>query len=425
MKKSLFLCGIIAAMLTACSDQQTMESILNEPLEIVADGYISAAQAVKIANDFAAEFQDEPGSRSINRKASSTRNVLTIGSPKSRAAEDLIYVVNYDDNQGFALVSKKETPTPILAFIPEGSYSEETASKIDGFQDFVVCANEYVLQGLPPVRDSIIIGLPHDSIPTKVDSLTEETLLNPNYSGHFIHTNWEQEGVFGKYCPNGECGCGPLTFAMVCAHYEFPKKIKITYDNSNREIELDWAKIKSHLEEKPFKSTPLDPTNPDKSLWPDCKYNSCTKDSHDQIGLFLRQIGHDFGATYHPVDNDDEYNGTSMPYRAIYVNMTKYPGFQPTPFVDFKAWYLKYYTTRNIPVILEGQTDDNSGGHMWICDGYLSKDQDNDGEPEDFFHYNWGYKGYFNGFFLSGVFQPKEGWDEYIKVKYCVITKNK
>ncbi len=110
MKKLTLFCGVIVALLSACSQQQTMEPEIGQGVEHLAEGYISAAQAIEIANDFAADFKDEAESRSVARHASSMRNVELIGprGQHSRSVEDLIYVVNYDDNQGFALVSKKD-----------------------------------------------------------------------------------------------------------------------------------------------------------------------------------------------------------------------------------------------------------------------------------------------------------------------------
>ena len=411
MKKILLLCGMIVALLTACSEQQTMESILDEEFVNIAKGYISASQAVDIANDFAADFNDEPGSRSENRKASSTRNVMTIRARASRSAEDLIYVVNYDDDQGFALVSKKETSTPVLAFIPQGSYSEEAASKIEGFQDFVTNANEYIIKGFPVITDTIP-RIPLDSITEKkLDSIP--TLdVNVDYFNHFIHLNWAQDGVFGTYCPNGLCGCGPLAFAMLCAHYEKPSIITITFDGSNRVIELDWKKIKSHFAEKSGLGGIKLP-NPDFDLWPDCRYSSCTKETHDQLALFVRQLGHDYGAVY-------SRTSTDIAASSIYEGMTKYTDYHSTPKISFRASSIKFLVSRNKPVIMWGNSV-YGGMHMWICDGYLSKDQDNDGVQEDYLHYNWGCGGEFNGFFLSGVFQI-EGLDNYSNVKYYEIT---
>lgn len=54
--KRLIFCGVIVALLSACSEQQTMETELEQGIEQLAEGYISPAQAVEIANNFAADF---------------------------------------------------------------------------------------------------------------------------------------------------------------------------------------------------------------------------------------------------------------------------------------------------------------------------------------------------------------------------------
>lgn len=418
--KRLIFCGVIVALLSACSEQQTMETELEQGIEQLAEGYISPAQAVEIANNFAADFKDEAESRSVTRHASSTRSVMTIGPrhSQSRSTEDLIYVVNYDDNQGFALVSKHKNATPVLAFIPEGNYNQTSADKIGGFQDFLEHANAYVYQS---INGEYSITLPPgggiiDTIPHKIDTMTP-AFRDQNYAHHFIHLDWEQEGVFAKYCSNGYAGCGPLSFAMVCAHYEKPEKIKITFDRSNREITLDWKTIKEHAQENSGVSTRFF-TNPDTDLWPDCKYTSCTKESHDQLALLLRQLGHELGASY-------KEGGTGIGTFAMYYYIcTKFIDFDMTAFASFNNYTVKTAIKKEQPVIFAGIMP-GGGGHIWICDGYLSQDCNNDGAEEEYFYYNWGYGGEFNGLFLSGVFHLKEGWSDITEVTHSVIALHK
>ena len=44
------------------------------------------------------------------------------------------------------------------------------------------------------------------------------------------------------------------------------------------------------------------------------------------------------------------------------------------------------------PVQYRGQ--DKEGGHTWVCDGY---------DENDYFHMNWGWGGYCDGFYKDGV----------------------
>lgn len=59
------------------------------------------------------------------------------------------------------------------------------------------------------------------------------------------------------------------------------------------------------------------------------------------------------------------------------------------------------------------------GGHAWVCDGGRRDIWYNtftliDGTKEEisgtlYFHYNWGYGGQDNGYFLSTIFNPSKG----------------
>lgn len=407
MKKLFKLCAAAAllALAPSCSDQETMESVLTQEVNKIANEYISPAKAIELANEFAAKMDaSEPESRSLaTRRASSIANVTSLGGIKSRSLDDQIYVVDYDDNQGFALISKKSIDTPVLAFIPDGSYDAESAETNPGFQEFVNRANEILSQQNISTlssstadpnfsRDSI--GFQH---PLPPDSLNPSIPIpDLDYSKHFIHNNWYSlGGIFGKYCPNNEAGCGPTAIAMIFAYYKKPSSIKITFDGSNRTLNLDWKTLSYHLED-------IDPTtiygsfpNPDHDLWPECRITMCTKESHEAISLLVRQIGHDLGAVY---DSD----GTGVALGQIYQKMCTRYNFTMNPFSSFNKTTLKSAMQNKYPALL------SSGGHIWICDGYYQTTTDD--VVNDYFHYNWGWgkKGDLNGFYLSGVFDPRE-----------------
>ena len=63
------------------------------------------------------------------------------------------------------------------------------------------------------------------------------------------------------------------------------------------------------------------------------------------------------------------------------------------------AWMemLKSNLNEGIPIIYNGFNSSNSGGHCFICDGY---------DANDFFHFNWGMKGSYDGFFEIDAMTP-------------------
>ena len=51
---------------------------------------------------------------------------------------------------------------------------------------------------------------------------------------------------------------------------------------------------------------------------------------------------------------------------------------------------LKSNLEAGIPIIYNGFNSSNAGGHCFICDGY---------DANDFFHFNWGQRGNYDGYF--------------------------
>jgi hypothetical protein len=55
------------------------------------------------------------------------------------------------------------------------------------------------------------------------------------------------------------------------------------------------------------------------------------------------------------------------------------------------------------PVIIRGANSSNSGGHFFIADGYRAKDSK--------YHINWGWNGYYNGYYAWTALTPAQGLD--------------
>lgn len=79
-------------------------------------------------------------SRAEEREATAS-GIKTICNRESRGQNDtLIYVVNYEDNKGFALISAVDDSQPVLAVVPNGSYDPEIGTDNPGFNLFMDAA---------------------------------------------------------------------------------------------------------------------------------------------------------------------------------------------------------------------------------------------------------------------------------------------
>lgn len=142
--RHLFKLFLLLLVISACSD----ETLFREPSEEPGNGKqqlnnlqmrtmdevleIAANASSMVAPDGA-----ENGlSRGLGRVVDPSCEVVPIGKAKSRSAGDdaLMYVVNYADNNGFAVVSANKNAPEVLAVTEKGHFSSEENIEIEGFQ---------------------------------------------------------------------------------------------------------------------------------------------------------------------------------------------------------------------------------------------------------------------------------------------------
>ena len=114
-----------------------------------------------------------------------------------------MYVFNYEDNQGYAVVSANKSTEALIAVTEQGNYNEETTTDNPGLALYMDMAKNYVARGgiLPPGSSIGGGGLPLTEIRTVT---TRDTLayINPllevrwggGYPYNFYHTEDSGEG---------------------------------------------------------------------------------------------------------------------------------------------------------------------------------------------------------------------------------------
>ncbi|MDE6266448.1 MAG: Spi family protease inhibitor, partial [Muribaculaceae bacterium] len=121
--KRIILSGIIlAALFTGCSsDEPKLDFCDNELSNVMSKRTID--DAISIADQYASNVGSS--SRSTALKVDKS-NISAIVSTTSRALSDtLMYVVNYEDNNGYLIISASKATEPILAIIDSGNYQED------------------------------------------------------------------------------------------------------------------------------------------------------------------------------------------------------------------------------------------------------------------------------------------------------------
>lgn len=332
--------------------------------------------------------------RSINEKG----GVFTVSSSSTstrtgNAANDtLLYVFNFNDDQGFAVVSANRNTEGLLAVTESGFYCPNTKTEIPGFNHFIEMAKLYV-QNATSSKPLTRSGYPN-YWKTYNDTLVYSR-VDPK-----VQLKWGQRNIAGVYCSNLTAGCGPIAMALVMSYYQQPSSF--TYNFPERDINyesLNWNLINQHI---------YTYTHPYNSV---CWGNS---NLDNTIGRICRHLGYKAGSNYY----SDGSTGTSP--GALYDVMTYYgysfPGFQNVP--NNENGFMDYLQQNKLIIMLGYNREDI--GHFWIVDGgwYMKGHsqvyKSDDGTTWEFWyeydvteafnHINWGWDGLLNGFFIHGIF---------------------
>lgn len=333
--------------------------------------------------------------RSINEKG----GVFTVSSSSTStrtgnvANDTLFYVFNFNDDQGFAVVSANRNTEGLLAITESGFYSPNKETDNPGFNNYMEMAKLYVQKA------------------TKLNSITRSETYYWRYGNdtldyyHIepkVQIKWGQEYHAATYCSNGKAGCAPIAAAQIMSYFKRPSSFTYTFNGRDKNFEtVDWNQLNQH----PYVLVcpTLCDTNPN---------------INKMIGRICRQIGEKANSEY--VIDYNNGNHTNTSHNDI-LSALRYYGYSTSGY-------------RNIPNTEKGFLDDlqnnklilmygktRSGiGHAWIVDGgfflkvhsyrYKSLDGVNWETCWDeiftspYNHVNWGLDGSCNGFFIHAVF---------------------
>ena len=230
MKKILFF--IFAALAFVACEKDYQSVIEKSDLEtVVQNNKVSLKQALLYAENSINGIN--PTTRSAERKVKSTE--IYVAKPATRSAEDgevSFYLINYEDNEGYAMVSTDSRATPVYAYSDEGNLTPYDLENNPGLQIFMEGTIEnYQIEvaGLgdrEPINrpDSTLGDIPMPMVEYNGGSYylgitTEDIIKNP-----LLTTNWHQNAPYGNDCPNGIGGCAPLAAAQIMAYHKYPEQ---------------------------------------------------------------------------------------------------------------------------------------------------------------------------------------------------------
>ena len=331
---------------------------------------VSLQDALKRAESLLSQIGD-PATRSKTRKVKSVeylQNQLT----RSGAIDTTLYLVNYENNAGFALLGADDRVRPIYAIADTGRMNVVDTIKNKGLAMFFRNTETDVasLLGGGIQIDTTIVQPPIDpGIPTIeyiVARQTEPLLgVNATYLG--------QRYPYNIYCPilsNGDravVGCAAVATAQIMMYNEWP-----LYVGGNL---IPWNQM-----------------------------NSIGTANYERIAFLLRLLGEpQYLNMQYGLDVSSSILGRE---RTILISL----GYiDPGPLNNFNEENVVEILERGEdneigggPILVIGNFTEEGDSHIWVIDGYLQyyKVQDHVYIPQDIlYHCVWGWGGDSNGYF--------------------------
>jgi len=326
-------------------------------------------------------------------------------------SEALCYVFNVKNVAGFIIISADDAITPILGYSFEGLY--DNINQPPAFKEWMKKIKEeiYLVKSRVSKANSLT-GL------ISLRSTTSNSIVNENNStgvNPLLSTKWNQGCYYNNFCPqdaSGLCGhdlvgCVAVALAQVINYWKYPVQSNgipgytDIYNNVLSNINptiLDWSNMSNQL-------SATSNTSEIKAV-AELLY----------ISGVSAKMNYGINASGAPGDNLDDALIIYFKYQPSIQHIIKGDDETKYTYLEINE-ILKNELDHKRPVIFSGINLERTNGHSFICDGY---------QNSDFFHINWGWGGYCDGYFILNNLNPANdnynyGQDLYIGISNLPI----
>ncbi|MDE7160784.1 MAG: C10 family peptidase [Muribaculaceae bacterium] len=309
-------------------------------------------------------------SSSVPRKAAP----LTRESPVLAATKGNIYIFNTPG--GFLVLPADDRAPALLGYSDEGQYDPKGNP---AFDYWLSCYNKELVA---PEAEGATVRNDARNAPVR---RAERKAIDP-----LTKTRWNQEAPYNELCPrvNGHetvTGCVATAMAQVMKYHSWPavgKGSHSYYWNVGKDtLKFDYSATQ-------FQWDLMTDTYDDKS----------TAEERTAVATLMLACGVSVDMHY---DIGDSGAATiKMGVSLIdYFDYDRAMWMPSRPYYGMYEWEDMIYAdlAQGLPVLYAGQG--TGGGHQFICDGYSS---------DGFFHFNWGWGGMANGYFLLDALNPAD-----------------
>ncbi len=342
---------------------------------LAVTGMWAAQVSESAARSIATQFMNERGmgAPAATRPAKAPKRNLSMATATDDAA---FYVFNASRGEGFVVVSGDDRTEAVLGYSASGTFDLDNMPEnvrwwFDQYEEELALLDAGAIELKSPSGGASYVST--------------STVIAP-----MLSTTWGQNAPFynltpvinGKHCVTG---CVATAMAQIMRYHRWPLTQTTSIPAYNREgtslptlsgAVFDWKAMKDYYSRSD---------------------TSTTATANVAVSRLMRWCGQAVQMKY----GTSESSAFSFP--EVFVDYFHYsPKARQVHRCDysFTQWrdFILTELSAQRPVMFDGQK--HSGGHCFVCDGYDGK---------GYYHFNWGWYGSYDGYFLLSALNPKGG----------------
>lgn len=311
----------------------------------------------------------------------------------SRDSQADLYVVNV--NNGFVVVSGDDRLVPVLGYSDQGNFDESNCpiQLMDLLRSYQTAVEDIVDNEIE--ADEKIVSMWSQM---ETNAWSDDQRGTPVVGPLLSNNNWQQNNGYNYYCPadaNGPAGhtyvgCVALAMGQVMHYWQHPTKgtgshsYECNHSSSQAGNYPDYGTLSANFGNTTYNfglmPTYLDGSTPSNQIL--------------AIARLLYHCGVAVEMFYGPQGSMAFHDDIADALEQYF----KYEGcvtYWKNSYSGDWDEMLKADLDAGRPLIYCAYS--NAGGHEFVCDGY---------DNQDYFHFNWGWGGQHNGYFLTTNMNP-------------------
>jgi len=295
----------------------------------------------------------------------------------------LFYVFNAA-HDGFVIVAGDDAVTPILGYSAHGSYDpsnvpQNVAKWMEGYKSEIryaiennILANQEITEEWQNLKNGISVN---------ISALKSVSAVNP-----LLQTKWNQSPFYNALCPGGSVtGCVATATAQIMKYWNYPA----TGSGFHSYNHSAYGTLSANFGSTSYNwaSMPNDVTS-----------------ANNDVATLMYQVGVSVDMDYSPqssgayviTDQSPVTNCAEYALKTYFGYKSTLKGVQRSSYTQTE-WVnlLKAEFDAGRPVLYAGFG--SGGGHCFVADGY---------DNNNYIHFNWGWGGYYDGFFIITALNP-------------------